>query len=212
MDEFITLNVGGQLFTTYKATLTDHSAFFKRMFDQSMQPGKTLNGGIFIDRDAAMFTQVLQYLRNQDNWECPSDYKLILDLINEAEFFGLDGMLDKIKERIKPYATSFSMEFYIRHSDASIERFDCCWIPQRVANHLQSLFTEKLECGDVNQQRFLILNPARAYLIERLITFLYNEYRVIYQHQTKDGVLSLHFHDRYDEPLVRVIRQKLYSA
>ena len=94
MSELTRLNVGGVPFITTKETLCTNSPFFSRMLDGSMKAGTNLDGAIFIDRNGILFSHVLDYLRNGDNWIPSPDIKLLHDLRNEAAYFSLDGMIE----------------------------------------------------------------------------------------------------------------------
>ena len=53
------------------------------------------DGTIFIDRNGHLFSHVLEFLRNGHRWAVPD----VVDrsaLLNEAEYFGLQGMVDKL--------------------------------------------------------------------------------------------------------------------
>ena len=65
-DDWITLNVGGTIFTTTRTTLMrEADSFFGRMFSTEFQnwSHKKLNGAITIDRSSRYFEIILDYLR-----------------------------------------------------------------------------------------------------------------------------------------------------
>lgn len=92
MDEIITLNVGGQLFTTHRETL--QGRYFECMFSGRLPPGHIINGGIFIDRSALLFEYIMQYLRSPNNWEPPSDLHLLKNISNEAQYYGIANLIE----------------------------------------------------------------------------------------------------------------------
>lgn len=103
--DWITLNVGGKLFTTSKSTLTkkEPMSMLARMFaedqgDYLFTPSNIdVNGAYLIDRSPTYFEPILNYLRNG---------QLIYDtnvnpegILEEAKFFGIESiipMLEKI--------------------------------------------------------------------------------------------------------------------
>ncbi|CAE1276726.1 KCTD9 [Acanthosepion pharaonis] len=107
--EWVTLNIGGKLFSTTRSTLTrqEPNSMLARMFsDQSEVPWNSsvdANGAYLIDRSPTYFEPILNYLRHG---------QLILDkgvnpegVLEEARFFGLDylvGILEEIIERNAP--------------------------------------------------------------------------------------------------------------
>ncbi|CAI9732578.1 BTB/POZ domain-containing protein KCTD9-like [Octopus vulgaris] len=108
-NEWLTLNIGGKLFSTTRSTLTrqEPASMLARMFsDQSEVPWNSsvdANGAYLIDRSPTYFEPILNYLRHG---------QLILDknvnpegVLEEARFFGLDylvGLLEEIIEREAP--------------------------------------------------------------------------------------------------------------
>ena len=99
--EQVQLNVGGYQFTTTVTTLRNapSPSLFNAMFSgrHALKPDK--NGRYFIDRDGRHFHDILNYLRD-GTFIYPlegADYKYLLELKSEAEYYGLCGLVDKIE-------------------------------------------------------------------------------------------------------------------
>jgi hypothetical protein len=102
--EWVRLNVGGQCFVTTKTTLCkDPQSFFFKLCQDDPSIGLTTDkdetGAFLIDRDAQYFTPILNYLRHG---------KLIIEknlqeegVLEEAEFYNLQELINIVKERIK---------------------------------------------------------------------------------------------------------------
>jgi hypothetical protein len=102
--EWVRLNVGGQYFVTTKTTLCkDPQSFFFKLCQDDPSIGLTTDkdetGAFLIDRDAQYFTPILNYLRHG---------KLIIEknlqeegVLEEAEFYNLQELINIVKERIK---------------------------------------------------------------------------------------------------------------
>jgi len=109
--EWVQLNVGGQVFATTKSTLSkDPKSFFHRLINNgsdggesggggTMESHRDDNGAYLIDRDPAYFAPVLNYLRHG---------RLVMDkhveeqgVLEEAEFYNITGLIDLVKERIR---------------------------------------------------------------------------------------------------------------
>lgn len=106
MTSLIRLNVGGSLFITTKETLCLKDSLFEKMFNGNMKPGHTLhdtqgNEVIFIDRSGALFEYILQYLREPESWELPSDMGVIKNIRTEALYYGLDDLIKSIDQAMK---------------------------------------------------------------------------------------------------------------
>ncbi|GFO35703.1 BTB/POZ domain-containing protein kctd9-like [Plakobranchus ocellatus] len=102
--EWITLNVGGKVFTTTRGTLTrfDGDSMLARMFCKDKDIGWSSRvdgtGAYLIDRSPLYFEPILNYLRHG---------KLILDknvnpegVLEEAKFFGLTSLIETLEEII----------------------------------------------------------------------------------------------------------------
>lgn len=103
--EWITLNVGGKVFTTTQGTLTrfDEGSMLARMFCNDKDVGWSSRvdetGAYLIDRSPLYFEPILNYLRHG---------KLILDknvnpegVLEEAKFFGLTSLIETLEEIIE---------------------------------------------------------------------------------------------------------------
>ena len=98
MDEWIKLNVGGQIFLTTKRTLlSEPNSMLANMFSGEFSPGaKDELGAYMIDRTPEYFKPILNYLRTKE---------LIMDqniskngVLAEARYFGIQGLVDQIEE------------------------------------------------------------------------------------------------------------------
>eukprot|EP00775_Hariotina_reticulata_P009921 gene9921-10078_t len=96
----VTLNVGGHRFTTTVSTLRDapSPSLFAAMFSGRHALVHTADGSIFLDRDGRHFADILNFLRTQQLAYPPdgTDFKYLLELRAEAEFYGLVGLVQQI--------------------------------------------------------------------------------------------------------------------
>ncbi|XP_031560773.1 BTB/POZ domain-containing protein KCTD9-like [Actinia tenebrosa] len=100
--DWVTLNVGGQLFTTTRATLLSKSnSMLAKMFSvtDSWCSIRDPSGAYLIDRSPVYFEPILNYLRHG---------RVILDegvnprgVLEEAKFFGLTSMMEELEETVK---------------------------------------------------------------------------------------------------------------
>ncbi|XP_050698620.1 BTB/POZ domain-containing protein KCTD9-like [Eriocheir sinensis] len=102
--EWVTLNVGGRLFTTTRATLVtkEPDSMLAKMFTlggESLVPScRDAHGAYLIDRSYTYFEPLLNYLRNGT---------LILDpgvnpegVLEEARFFGIEGAIPELEAMV----------------------------------------------------------------------------------------------------------------
>jgi hypothetical protein len=98
--EQVTLNIGGHTFTTTVTTLRNAPApsLFTAMFSGRHKLKKDANGCFFIDRDGRHFHEILNFLRDGKlNYPADgTDFKYLLELRAEAEFYGLTGLVQQI--------------------------------------------------------------------------------------------------------------------
>ncbi|KAH3862190.1 hypothetical protein DPMN_025156, partial [Dreissena polymorpha] len=102
--EWIKLNVGGTTFMTTRTTLSkDRKSFLYRLIQDEgdLNTDRDENGAYLIDRDAAYFGPVLNYLRHGKlvyNKDLPEE-----GILEEAEFYNIPNLIvlvrDKIRER-----------------------------------------------------------------------------------------------------------------
>ncbi|XP_034939137.1 BTB/POZ domain-containing protein KCTD9 [Chelonus insularis] len=112
-DDWVTLNVGGKLFTTTRSTLThkEPMSMLARMFTEKddtdefrISPSKQdSNGAFLIDRSSLYFEPLLNYLRHG---------QLILDanisaagVLEEARFYRIEGVISTLEEMVAEEGT-----------------------------------------------------------------------------------------------------------
>ena len=99
--EIVTLDVGGTLFKTTRTTLGQYpeTSMLAAMFDpDSLRPPalRDDNGAYFIDRNPKAFAAILSYLRTGELFES-YDGITMGEVLSEARYFGLQGLVDKIR-------------------------------------------------------------------------------------------------------------------
>ena len=105
-DNFVTLNVGGHIYTTTRATLLRYpDSMLGRMFASDLNSAKDHNGHVIIDRDGTLFRYVLNFLRS-DRLVLPADFTELDMLELEADFYQLTELTDAVKvlQKGKQYA------------------------------------------------------------------------------------------------------------
>lgn len=115
-NDIVTLNVGGTHFTTCTSTLITYSSYFDAMFsqkwtteledddgDQSSNDNNGLLGApkeiVFIDKDPTPFQYILNYMREGYINLPKNDYFLAKNIILQAQYFGIESFLSKIKSK-----------------------------------------------------------------------------------------------------------------
>jgi|TARA_B100000780_G_scaffold261487_1_gene213952 hypothetical protein len=104
----VTLNIGGTLFSTTKATLIENSQhnYFHGLLNESINSTKDLQGNYFIDRDPTHFRYILNQLR--DNVvSLPQDTIQLNELLMEAKFFSVSGLVVLIETKLKQYNADY---------------------------------------------------------------------------------------------------------
>ncbi|BDA49469.1 probable BTB/POZ domain-containing adapter for CUL3-mediated RhoA degradation protein at N-terminal half [Coccomyxa sp. Obi] len=91
-DEIITLNIGGNLFTTRRQTcLKDSKSLLSRLLCDEGETQRDAEGFIFVDRDPKHFGVILNYLR--DGFAVlPRDEQALREIMVEAAYYKLEGL------------------------------------------------------------------------------------------------------------------------
>ena len=100
MDEWIKLNVGGQIFLTKKRTLvlSEPNSMLAKMFsgEFAKKGAKDEQGAYMIDRNPDYFQPILNYLRTR---ELVIDPRISMKGVwVEAQYFGIHGLVDQIEK------------------------------------------------------------------------------------------------------------------
>jgi len=96
MNELIRLNVGGERYTTTRATLTRYPhSMLGAMFSGALTTAVDEHGCFFIDRDGAMFRHVLNFLRS-GQLSLPPNFQQLDQLAVEADFYQLEELIKEI--------------------------------------------------------------------------------------------------------------------
>ena len=100
-DGLVTLNVGGHVYTTSTLTLTrDQDSMLAAMFSGRHSVQREEDGSYFIDRDGTHFRYILNYLRDGGfkDGTLPNDRGVLTELLTEAEYYHLSGLVALVKE------------------------------------------------------------------------------------------------------------------
>lgn len=100
----VSLNIGGNVFTTSLLTLTKiEDSFLSVMFSGRHNLQRESDGSYFIDRDGTNFRFILNYLRDGDGSVdiIPDNTKLLQELISEADFYKLPVLKDLLQNKLE---------------------------------------------------------------------------------------------------------------
>ncbi|XP_068680955.1 uncharacterized protein [Montipora foliosa] len=104
------LNVGGQIFSTSPETMRkDSGSMFSAMFSGRFDTKPAEDGTYFIDRDGTHFRYILNYLRT-GNLVVPEDKIIRRELLTEAEFYQVQGIIEELKANPFNDSSILSME------------------------------------------------------------------------------------------------------
>lgn len=96
----IELNVGGTPYVTTKETLCRFKGtMLESMFNGTFNSTK-IGSAYFIDRDGKIFHYILQFLRDGDSWEPPTDRDRIMEILREARFFCIEPLIRRLEASV----------------------------------------------------------------------------------------------------------------
>ena len=95
--EIVQLNVGGTVFATARCTLTK-SRTLQALVAQRSDALRTAAGHYFVDRDPAVFREVLNFLRS-GHIVFPQDLDCREQLLVEAQYYKIDDLIDLLSGR-----------------------------------------------------------------------------------------------------------------
>ena len=93
----MSLNVGGEIYTTTLDTLTRcRDSMLGAMFTGQIPVLRDNNGNVFIDRDGRVFRHILNYLRSS-SLDLPDGFSELNLLRREADFYQIHPLLEEIR-------------------------------------------------------------------------------------------------------------------
>lgn len=93
----VSLNVGGEIYTTTLDTLTRcRDSMLGAMFTGQISTLRDKRGNVFIDRDGKVFRHILNYLRSS-SLDLPEGFSELPLLRREADFFQVRPLLEEIR-------------------------------------------------------------------------------------------------------------------
>ncbi|XP_065806032.1 BTB/POZ domain-containing protein KCTD21 [Labrus bergylta] len=94
----VSLNVGGEIYTTTLGTLTHcRDSMLGAMFTGQIPVLRDSRGNVFIDRDGKVFRYILNYLRS-NSLDLPDGFSELSLLRREADFFQIRPLLEEINQ------------------------------------------------------------------------------------------------------------------
>lgn len=94
----VSLNVGGEIYTTTLDTLTHYrDSMLGAMFTGQIPVLRDNRGHVFIDRDGKIFRYILNYLRS-NSLDLPDGFSEVALLRREADFFQIHPLLEEIHQ------------------------------------------------------------------------------------------------------------------
>ncbi|XP_067116269.1 putative potassium channel regulatory protein [Osmerus mordax] len=121
--DLITINVGGQRFTTTAFTLRKHQdSRLARILDGKDPEHKLVNGQIFIDKDWTLFKFILEYLR-AGQISLPAEFSDHDGLAREAEFYGLHVLVHGLSITPRSKIELLEIRFSVQESHGTFRVF-----------------------------------------------------------------------------------------
>ncbi|XP_041094297.1 BTB/POZ domain-containing protein KCTD21-like [Polyodon spathula] len=136
----ISLNVGGQVYTTTLSTLTRfEDSMLGAMFRGNLPLLRDRKGNYVIDRDGKVFRHILNYLRSS-SLDLPQDFNEMQLLKREADFYQIGPLLDELGRHecglrqaagrsavltVDVHCQARTLHFNLKKSPENYELFSC---------------------------------------------------------------------------------------
>lgn len=207
----VELDVGGEIYRTTRETL-EKCDYFKRMLGGTMKEGLKWEGRIFIDRDGAHFSYVLNYLRSGHLPDPEGLTKNAISNINlELDFFGLPRInplkRKRDKDELKPFWYEFLLKLVEREADEGllslVVKFkDDCPVSQLIFDELKSKQRRDTMAKILRNDLNLIEDRVRANLRDR--EWILNQIKPVDKNYKDDGKSMEELRDDLVETLANV--------
>ncbi|KFQ17811.1 Putative potassium channel regulatory protein, partial [Merops nubicus] len=126
--QVVALSVGGVRFVTRASTLQQFpESRLARMLSNDDQEFQLLNGEFFVDRDGALFSYILDFLRTLQV-SLPADFSDYQRLRREAEFYGLCPLAELLSQEqlLRPRREVLEVRFSLQEMQAFFRIFGSC--------------------------------------------------------------------------------------
>ncbi|NXF78264.1 KCNRG protein, partial [Sclerurus mexicanus] len=126
--EVVVLSVGGVRFVTRASTLQQFpESRLARMLGNDDPEFKLVNGEFFVDRDAVLFSYIMDFLRTLQV-SLPIDFSDYQRLWREAEFYGLYSLANLLSQEhlLKPRLEILEVRFSLKEMQAFFRIFGSC--------------------------------------------------------------------------------------
>ncbi|NWW71936.1 KCNRG protein, partial [Climacteris rufus] len=126
--EVVALSVGGVRFVTWASTLQQFpESRLAQMLNGNDREFKLVNGEFFVDRDGALFSYIMDFLRTLQI-SLPTDFSDYQRLQREAEFYGLYPLADLLSQEhlLKPRLEILEVRFSLHEMQAFFRIFGSC--------------------------------------------------------------------------------------
>src|SRR4051794_31296582 len=99
----VIFDVGGTRYSTFVSTIMKYpeSTLAIMIENEEVQGDIECGQALFIDRDGAIFSRILQYYRNGCYMILPTDDVALNELIQEADYFQLPKLKELAEEKAK---------------------------------------------------------------------------------------------------------------
>jgi len=98
-DDIITFNIGGQIYSTKRSTITenvDSKSLLSLIIKNQTKYQLNKNGEYFLDRDGKYFNYILNYFREKKLF-LPENFHELKQFLSEVKFYQIDRLINEIE-------------------------------------------------------------------------------------------------------------------
>ena len=117
--------MGGKLYTTTRTTLENCGENMLSNLVSDKYSPMMIEDAYFIDRNGELFGDILDFLRNIQEYKVPTNSDKVNALLTEAKYYAIVPLIERLEGKIKHLMNAFWVDLPIYGQDANFEFHEC---------------------------------------------------------------------------------------
>ena len=143
MDTIVKLNVGGKHYMTTRTTLENCGENMLSNLISAKYSPTMIEDAYFIDRDGTTFREILNFLRNAEEYKLPTNSQDLNALLIEARYYTIMPLIEKIEQKLEHRKKIFAVERPLYMGDTTCSHYVCSNAPEKINARIEKCRSEK---------------------------------------------------------------------